>query len=94
VTAAFRSIHQTPHHLPTVSSPKTHLDSVHVRDLLNIDPIGRLDVCRVVDLGRRVDWRVKVLKKGAILDRFVVDEDLVSVVRAIGSASRSETRSK
>lgn len=59
----------------------TYLCRRHVFDQRLVNPVGRLGVCRVINLLGRHDGRVKVLQQATTLDGFIVDLDLVRVVR-------------
>lgn len=62
--------------------PLTDLSRIWVRNASLFNPITRLKVIRVIDRHGRVDSRGKVLEQRTLLDRLLVDEDLVGVVRA------------
>lgn len=63
------------------SLPGTYLASLHVIDKRLVDPVGGLDVLRVINLLGRHHGRIKVLQQATRLDRLVVDQDFVRVVR-------------
>lgn len=60
--------------------PILGLLSFWVRDLLFVNPVGRLGVLLVINFLWRVNWRSKVLKKGAVLEGFSVNADLEGLI--------------
>ena len=74
-------------------NPIAHLGSRGIDDLGLVDPVGRLEIVRVVDVDRGVYGRIKVFQQATLLGALVVDQDLVSVVGARnGRSSRSAPR--
>jgi hypothetical protein len=60
--------------------PVFRLGSLRVRNASLIDPVFRLLVVGIADLGGWVDRRGEIFEKGAILGRLVVDEHLEGVI--------------
>lgn len=77
-----------------INIAETNLGGLWVSDLLGVNPVFRLEILGVVDLGLRVNSRREVLEKAAGAVRLAVEQDVVGGVGAVGHIKSDDVTSE